>query len=243
MVIVTFFVLHWYSSLFCQTFFQHRYSAHRDCTMSRAWERFFFVFCFLAQGSSYLSANAYGVMHRLHHLHADRDGDPHTPLRSSNPVRMMWDTSVSYGKIYFGRSRDEDLNCGPEWVAFEKVAHNIYARGVWIGIYGGLWIIFATAWWHWLLLPISIFMSAIHGTIINYYGHALGYRNFDVGNHSRNIIPFFDIILLGEGYHNNHHNQAGSSNFAVKWFEWDPTYLIMRILDYVGIIALKQRYG
>ncbi|HET6267738.1 MAG TPA: acyl-CoA desaturase, partial [Acidobacteriota bacterium] len=33
-VILAFFIGHWFLSLFCQTFFLHRYAAHRMFTMS-----------------------------------------------------------------------------------------------------------------------------------------------------------------------------------------------------------------
>ena len=56
MAILIFFVLHWYLSLFCQTFFLHRYAAHGAFTMSRGWEKFFYILTFITQGSSYMSA-------------------------------------------------------------------------------------------------------------------------------------------------------------------------------------------
>ena len=42
-ILLAFFVLHWQSSVFCQTFFLHRFGAHRQFTMSKGWERFFHV--------------------------------------------------------------------------------------------------------------------------------------------------------------------------------------------------------
>ena len=35
MVVVVFFIVHWQLSLFCQSFFLHRYGAHRQFTMSK----------------------------------------------------------------------------------------------------------------------------------------------------------------------------------------------------------------
>src|SRR6202034_1093248 len=54
MVILAFFVLHWQLSVFMQTFFLHRYGAHRMFTMSKGWERFFYVLTYVAQGSLFL---------------------------------------------------------------------------------------------------------------------------------------------------------------------------------------------
>ena len=54
-VILIFFVAHWYLSLFFQTFFLHRYAAHKAFTMSKRTEKVFYVLTWIFQGSNYLS--------------------------------------------------------------------------------------------------------------------------------------------------------------------------------------------
>ena len=95
MEILIFFVLQWYLSLFCQSFFHHRYSAHGMFTMSRAWEKVFFYISFVTQGSSYLSPYAYGIMHRLHHAHADTEEDP--PFSEIRQKRVHDDVALQNG--------------------------------------------------------------------------------------------------------------------------------------------------
>ncbi len=79
MIILIFFACHWYFSLFFQTFFHHRYSAHQMFTMSKTMEKVFIFLSWLTQGSSYLSPYSYGILHRLHHAYADTEQDPHSP--------------------------------------------------------------------------------------------------------------------------------------------------------------------
>ena len=67
LAIIIFFIAHWYLSLFAQSFFHHRYAAHRAFTMSPFWEKFFFVYSYVTQGSSYMSPRVYGILHRIHH--------------------------------------------------------------------------------------------------------------------------------------------------------------------------------
>ena len=43
MTVVILFVVHWQLSVFCQTFFLHRYGAHTQFTMSKGWEQFFYL--------------------------------------------------------------------------------------------------------------------------------------------------------------------------------------------------------
>ena len=79
-VIFLFLILHWYLSLFGQTFFLHRYAAHKMFTMSKAWEKFWYVYTWVMQGSSYLNARAYAILHRMHHAYSDTEKDVHSPV-------------------------------------------------------------------------------------------------------------------------------------------------------------------
>ena len=57
MAVPIFFISHWFLSVFSQTFFLHRYGAHRMFTMSKGWERFFYLLTYVCQGPSFLSAS------------------------------------------------------------------------------------------------------------------------------------------------------------------------------------------
>jgi stearoyl-CoA desaturase (Delta-9 desaturase) len=81
-------------------------------------------------------------------------------------------------------------------------------------------------------------MGPIHGAIVNWCGHKYGYTNFDNGDRSRNTLVF-DFVTLGELFQNNHHKFGMSPNFAVRWFELDPTYQVMRVLALLGIIDMS----
>ena len=121
MEILLFFIAHWYLSLFTQTFFHHRYSAHAMFSMSRFWEKVFFVLSCVFQGSSYLSPNAYGILHRMHHAYADTEKDPHSPKYDGNVFRMMWKTKNVYADVLHRRIPiEEKFTKGvPDWLACE----------------------------------------------------------------------------------------------------------------------------
>ncbi len=242
MVILIFFVLHWYLSLFSQTFFLHRYAAHKMFTMSKFWERFFFVFTFITQGSSYLSGYAYGLLHRLHHAHTDTELDPHSPSYDSNMFTMMWRTKNIYSDILNDRMEIEekykkDL---PKWKWFDTFADWMVVRIAWVGVYAAVYYFFATEWWMWALVPVHVLMGPVHGVIINWFAHKYGYTNFKTDDTSKNFLPV-DIFMMGEAYHNNHHVYGSRANFGVRWFEIDPVYYIILVFDKVGIIRLKNK--
>ncbi|MBT3962619.1 MAG: acyl-CoA desaturase [Flavobacteriales bacterium] len=242
MEILIFFVAHWYLSLWTQTFFDHRYAAHQMFTMSKGWERFFQVISWVFQGSSYVSAYAYAILHRYHHAYADTEKDPHSPKYDSNPFKMMWRTKELYSDIFYGRVEVEDKwkQDLPEWVSFEKFADSWPIRILWGLFYIWFYVEFAEFWWMYLLLPIHFIMGPFHGAIINWMAHKYGYVNFKVGDTSKNIIPV-DIFMLGEGYHNNHHKFGGRPNFGVKWHEIDPVYITIKVLSAFNIIKLKSQ--
>lgn len=240
MAILIFLLLLWYGSLFFQSFFLHRYAAHQVFTMSKTMERITFVLTWIFQGASYLSAYGYGIMHRMHHAYTDTEKDPHSPSHDSNLFAMMWKTKTIYGDINSQSISVESrfTKNVPQWKGFDKFASSRFSRFLWIVGYVLFFVFFTTAWWQWLFLPITFLMAPIHGVIINWFGHIYGYVNFKMKNTSKNLFRF-DFLMMGEGYHNNHHKHASSANFGVKWYEIDITYLIIRFLDMLGFIKLK----
>ncbi len=240
MIILIFFLAHWYLSLFAQTFFLHRYAAHKMFTMSPFLEKVFYVFTFIFQGSSFLSPYAYGVMHRLHHAYADTEQDPHSPSFSKNLMDMMWKTKNYYNKIvHMEDTIDPKFKKNvPHWAFLEKLGDQWFVRIGWGVLYVLFYIQFATHWWMFLLLPIHFLMGPVHGVIINWYAHKYGYTNFKVNDTAKNLLPL-DFLMMGESYHNNHHKFGGRANFGIKWHEFDPTYPIIKVMNWVGMIKLK----
>lgn len=240
MPILIFFVAHWYLSLFSQTFFLHRYAAHGMFTMNKFWEKFFYIVTYITQGSSFLSPKAYGIMHRLHHAYADTEKDPHSPSFSSSLWDMMLKTKNYYHKVLLGEDNIEPRfkKNVPDWKPIEWLGDTWASRLSWGVLYTLFYIKFATAWWMFLLLPIHYLMGPVHGAIINWYAHKFGYVNFKVNDTAKNLLPF-DFLMMGEGYHNNHHKLGGRANFGVKWHEFDPTFPFIILLNGLHVIKLK----
>ena len=242
MVIVIFFLAHWFLSLFCQTFFLHRYAAHKMFTMSKFWERTFYIATFITQGSSFLNPRAYAIMHRMHHAYSDTEKDPHSPHYFRSMFKMMWRTKNIYLDYLLHRVEPEkgfDKNI-PEWKSFDRIADAWFVRFLWVGFYILFYVLFAPNLWFFTLLPFHFIMGPIHGGIVNWCGHKYGYTNFkDTGDRSRNSIPF-DFLTLGELFQNNHHKFPSRTNFAVRFFEVDPTYPFIKLLTWMRVIRLSN---
>lgn len=238
--ILLFIVAHWYLAAFCQTAFLHRYSSHQMFAMSPFWEKFFYAATFFTQGSSYLNPRSYALMHRLHHAYSDTEKDPHSPRYFKNPAAMMKNTLFVYLDIYSGKTKvDEKFEGGyPVWPAFDRWADRPAVRLFWIVLYVLFYLRFSTAWWQYLFVPLHVFMGPVHGAIVNWCGHRYGYANFDNRDGSKNTF-FADLLTMGELMQNNHHHATQQVNFASRWFELDPTYPFLKILDRLRIIRLE----
>lgn len=210
-------------------------------TMSPFWEKVFYLLSYITQGSSYLSPYAYGIMHRMHHAHADTEHDPHSPKYSEGLFDMMFITKNNYNDILKGRVEvDEKWKKElPKWDLIETIGNSWYSRIFWGLVYVAFYYYFATAWWMYLLLPIHFLMGPVHGAVINWFAHKYGYINFPTKDTSKNFLPF-DFLMLGESYHNNHHKFKARANFGYRWFEFDPVYPFIWLYDKLGIIKLRR---
>ena len=241
MVIPLFFVLHWQLSVFFQSFYLHRYGAQRQFSMSPRVERVFHFLTWAIQGSSYLNPRAYAIMHRMHHAYSDTPRDPHSPVVQPNFFAMMWRTRTLYDQI--GHKRvpvDARFEGGyPEWPLLDRSLSSMPLAIAWCGAYTALYVAFATHWWMFLLLPIHWIMGPVHGAIVNWCGHKVGYRNYANDDNSKNTLVF-DVLTMGELFQNNHHKWGQSPNFAVRSFEIDPSYQMMRVFHWLGLIDMSR---
>ncbi len=196
---------------------------------------------YIFQGSSYLSPYAYGIMHRMHHAYADTEEDPHSPKYDPNALAMMWRTKNVYNGIYYRKTQVEErfTKNVPDWKFIDKIGGNYISRIVWGLAYVAFYVVFATHWWMFLLLPIHFVMGPFHGVIINWCAHKYGYTNYTVKDTSKNLMPW-DLIMMGEGLHNNHHTHSSRANFGTKWWEFDPSYPLIKIMHWLRIIRLKS---
>ena len=241
MIILLIFIFHWYSSLFFQTIFLHRYASHQMFTMSKGWERIFFFLTFITQGASFLNPRAYAILHRLHHKHSDTEKDPHSPEFSKNIIMLNINTVKHYESVRLNKKDyskyDHDV---PQWPFLEKIADHWLTRLSFIAIYVGLYIEFTTENWQYAFLPIHFIMGPLHGSIVNWCGHRYGYVNDkNTLDNSKNTLPI-DFLMMGELFQNNHHSKPTKIMFSRRWFEVDPGYILTKTLSKLKILRLKN---
>ena len=192
------------------------------------------------------------MIHRLHHQHADRQPDPHSPLVTLFWGHMGWlmvkNRLLSSPDTYYRYARD--ILQDPFYLRFERgllwvwvyLAHALlfYLAGFAAGwamsgeLMGG--VQFGSS-----LLLYGVIVRTVytwHVTWgINSFGHLWGYRNYETNENSRNNW-FFALIGNGEGWHNNHHGDPRSAAHGHhRWWEIDITYLTIRGLELIGLAS------
>lgn len=209
--------------------------------MNKNWERFFYLFTFITQGSSFLNPRAYAILHRMHHAYSDTEKDPHSPHFFKDVWHMTMHTKdiyLNYAKYNIEPENSFKGNY-PEWKIMDKISDMWPVRILFGVLYFLFYLQFASHPALFLLLPVHFFMGPVHGAIVNWCGHKYGYSNYDNDDHSKNSLPL-DFLLMGELMQNNHHKSPNNPNFAKKWFEFDPTYPVMRFLNFVKVIHLRK---
>jgi stearoyl-CoA desaturase (delta-9 desaturase) len=92
-----------------------------------------------------------------------------------------------------------------------------------------------------ILLTQIVWIPFWAAGVINGVGHWFGYRSWDVPapDASRNIVPI-GILIGGEELHNNHHAFPASACFSLKWYEFDLGWTYIRLLEMLGLAAVKK---
>jgi len=212
--------------------------------MNKFWERVFYALTIVTQGASFLNPRAYAIMHRMHHAYSDTEKDPHSPHFFKDVWHMTMHTKDIYINYVDHKVEPDKAFQGnyPEWKLIDRIGDSWIVRILFGVLYVLFYVKFATSPWMYALLPIHFFMGPIHGAIVNWCGHKYGYRNYDNHDHSKNSLPL-DFLLLGELFQNNHHKSPNSINFAKKWFEFDPTYPVIWVLNKLRVIRITRPDG
>jgi stearoyl-CoA desaturase (Delta-9 desaturase) len=95
----------------------------------------------------------------------------------------------------------------------------------------------------WSGLVVGFFWSTVavwHATFsINSLAHVSGRRRYVTGDDSRNNW-WLAILTMGEGWHNNHHAYQSSARQGFRWWEFDPTFYILKLLSWARIVGDLQ---
>jgi stearoyl-CoA desaturase (delta-9 desaturase) len=184
------------------------------------------------------------ALHRKHHQHSDRPGDPHSPHLHGGGlfglIRGFFHAHL--GWMFGARFRDlrryvADLNKSTSlWVASALFPLWV-ALGLLIPtLLGGLITLSWTGALLGLLWGGLARMCLFHHVTwsINSVCHLWGGQPHESRDHSTNNAVF-GILALGEGWHNNHHAYPTSAQHGLRWWQIDISYWVIWTLACVGL--------
>ena len=205
----------------------HRLHTHRSYQVPVALE-YFFAIC----GTLTLEGGPifWVATHRLHHQKSDLPGDPHSPHDGGWWAHMGWlllgETKHSNAALFSKYAPDLMKDRFYLWL-------NNYHWVPMIVLGGVLWAIGGLPFVLW-----GIFLRVVVGLhctwLVNSATHMWGTRRFETRDDSRNNL-LIALITSGEGWHNNHHAHPTSARHGLAWWEFDLSWIQIKILKALGI--------
>ena len=229
--------------MFAITGFYHRYFSHKTFKTSRFWQ---FILAVFGNSSVQRGPLWWAAHHRHHHRYADQDEDPHSPsrygfwyshvgwltTRTNFPTRMEYVGDwARYPELVWINRFDTVI---PILLAIALFglgeSLNIYAPE--LGTNGAQMLV-----WGFFVSTVVLFHAT---STINSLDHMIGTRRYNTADTSRNNLALA-LITLGEGWHNNHHHYAITARQGFYWWELDPTYYLLVLMSWLGIVKDLRR--
>jgi fatty-acid desaturase len=224
----------------------HRLLTHRSFSCPLWFEH---VLAVLGTCSAQFSPPFWVAIHRRHHHFSDDELDPHSPLRSFFWAHCGWllVRPDDMKPVVMIDRYARDLMRDPLYAALER-------RKNWMKLSVLAWLVFFVAGfvaalavgeslWAALRFGGSLFVwggplrtvLVWHSTwSVNSVTHIWGYRNYATNDDSRNNA-IVGLLAAGEGWHNNHHADPGSARHGHKWWEFDLTWQVIKLLAQLGL--------
>ncbi len=173
--------------------------------------------------------------HRVHHRYVDNnEKDPYSAKRGFWYSHIGWMLREYQAHRYTNYDNVKDINK-------EKIVrwqHKHYLTLVLLtnlGIPALLGVIFQDFWGSILLVGFLRLVVSHHLTfLINSLAHMWGTQPYSDKNTAKDN-PILAFLTFGEGYHNFHHAFQYDYRNAIKWWQFDPTKWLIKLLHWCGL--------
>jgi stearoyl-CoA desaturase (Delta-9 desaturase) len=222
----------------------HRHFTHRSFATSKPVRA---ILAVLGSAAIEGPVVAWVADHRKHHTYSDREGDPHSPHVGHGggwrgTLAGLFHAHVGWLFIHTQRGAKQryarDLLADPV-VCFVNRHFLFWAIGGLAAAFGLGYAIGGSVYTGLtgLLWGGGVRMLVVHHVTfsINSLCHFFGRRRFDTDDHSRNLL-WLALPTLGESWHNNHHAFPTSATHGLRRWEIDPSALVIRGLEAVGLV-------
>jgi stearoyl-CoA desaturase (Delta-9 desaturase) len=184
--------------------------------------------------------------HRKHHAFADKHGDPHSPHVDHGhgwrgALKGLWHAHV--GWLFIHTHRGAKTRYAPDLMKDPLIrwVDRTFVLWVTLGLLlpaglgyliGGSWQAALTG----LLWGGAVRMLVVHHVTysINSLCHFFGRRAYETDDESRNLL-WLSPFTFGESWHNNHHAFPTSFRHGLRWWQFDPSAIVIRGLEATGL--------
>ncbi len=190
-----------------------------------------FLVLFFGAASFEQSALTWSSQHRKHHRYVDTELDPYSIDKGFFYVHLgwmiFWDHPVEFDNV-------PDLQKS-RLVMSQHRYYALWAAGA--GII--LPVLLGALTGHALgafLIAFCLRTTLVYHTTwcINSFAHTFGQSTYDIDSSAKDYW-FTALLTNGEGYHNFHHRFPGDYRNGVRWYDWDPTKWVIRLLSWMGL--------
>jgi stearoyl-CoA desaturase (delta-9 desaturase) len=218
-------------ALYLTTIYLHRTLSHRALRLSPLTTGLCRVLTWMLTG---IRPRQWVAVHRKHHAHTDKIGDPHSPVLLGY-AKVQWTNVALYRKV--ARDPDEVARYARDLPPdrFDRVLfdHSLLGLGFGIGL------LFVVGGWE-----VALIASIVHTVFylvgngaINAVGHHWGSRPYD--NLATNN-QWLAWLVAGEGLHNNHHAATTSGRLALAKGEIDPAWWVVRAMVRLKMATVRH---
>ena len=232
----------------------HRLLAHRAFFSFHPLMGFFHTLCGVL--AFQMGPISWARIHRAHHKYTDSPKDPHNQNKGFFYVHLGW----MLEKIDMSRFQVPSDLLRIKYVRLmEKYYFSLNAIffiflffiGYFLGSLNPLGFEMNDRSFHQLILNgIGMMIWAGFLRIITLYHltwsinsvcHRYGYQNFienrNTGSSKNNL--FIGYFSFGEGWHNNHHQYPYSAKFSFHWWEFDVSWLYIKLISKINLCKPK----
>ncbi|MDC7808279.1 fatty acid desaturase [Luteimonas sp BLCC-B24] len=221
-------------TIFAVTLYLHRSQAHRGVDFHPVIAHFFRFWTWLTTS---MITREWVAIHRKHHAKCETEDDPHSP-RFKGIRTVFWKGVELYREARGMRADIEQYGKGApnDWIE-----RRLYTPWATFGPTLLLFVSFAlfgfkgVAVWAIQMAWIPFWAAGV----VNGLGHWWGYRNFETTDTATNLTPW-GVWIGGEELHNNHHAFPSSAKFALRKWEFDIGWMVIRGLESVGLAKVLR---
>ena len=221
-------------TIFAVTLYLHRSMTHRGVEFHPVINHFFRFWTWLTTS---MITREWVAIHRKHHAACETEEDPHSPL-TKGIGNVFWRGVELYREARSDRASIEKYGkgCPDDWIERHVYTpHATLGPTLLLFISFGLFGFAGVAVWAIQMLWIPLWAAGV----VNGLGHWWGYRNFETSDKSTNLTPWA-FWIGGEELHNNHHAFPSSAKFALRRFEFDIGWSVIRMLQSVGLAKVLR---